>query len=135
MKTHNKRKRHSLLSIFLITLSTLIISTTQTSATPTKKLPHINAFKPILYDLQRRFPRESKTQFIVISTREQKLYLIEELQVTESYLISTAKAGLGNTDGSYKTPLGVHKVSEKVGKDASLGRVFIGRKKTKKIAK
>ncbi|MEE9326066.1 MAG: L,D-transpeptidase [Cocleimonas sp.] len=49
--------------------------------------------------------------------------------------MSTAEAGLGNTDGSKKTPLGAHKVSEKVGKDATLGRVFIGRKKTKKIAK
>lgn len=134
MKTR-KRSFNRLLSAYLISFISLIISTTTVSACPSDKLPHINAFKPILYDLQKRFPKESKTTFVVIATREQKLYLIEDLKVTESYSISTAEAGVGNTDGSNKTPLGVHKVSEKVGKDATLGRVFIGRKKTQKIAK
>ncbi|MEE9326065.1 MAG: hypothetical protein V3U71_02140 [Cocleimonas sp.] len=59
MQTH-KRSLNRLLSAGLTVLSLLVISTTQTSASPTEKLPNINAFKPILYDLQRRFPKESK---------------------------------------------------------------------------
>jgi lipoprotein-anchoring transpeptidase ErfK/SrfK len=121
------------LSICLTLISSLTIA--QLSAAPLKNQPSIDAFKPLLYDLLRRFPDESKTKLIVVSASEQKLYLIENLKVTQSYTISTAKAGLGQDEGSFKTPLGVHRIAEKIGDKVPEGTIFLSRKKTKRIAK
>lgn len=128
-----KKVKTRLLSTCLILISSL--SVIQLSAAPVKKLPSIDPFKPLLYDLLRRFPDEPKTKLIVVSASEQKLFLIENLKVTQSYTISTAKAGLGNSDGSYKTPLGVHRIAEKIGDKARVGTIFRSRKNTKRVAK
>ncbi|KAG1663415.1 Amidophosphoribosyltransferase [Nymphon striatum] len=44
------------------------------------------------------------------------------------------KAGLGNLSGSFKTPLGVHKIEEKIGKGAKPGTIFKARLNTHAIA-
>lgn len=94
----------------------------------------LGPFKPLIYDLKDRFPKHSKNPLIIISTSEQRLYLIENLRVTESHIISTAEAGTGNQSGSNKTPLGVHSVTEKFGHNAPAGTIFKARKNTKRIA-
>jgi lipoprotein-anchoring transpeptidase ErfK/SrfK len=43
---------------------------------------------------------------IVISTREQKLALLDHGNLAAVYPISTSKYGLGDWRGSYRTPLG-----------------------------
>ena len=43
-------------------------------------------------------------------------------------MISTSKYGVGNEEGSYKTPTGKHCVAEKIGADVSINEVFVGRK-------
>ena len=129
----NKMMKIWLLSICLIAIST--IATSQLSADSVSKLPSIDAFKPLLYDLLRRYPKENKKTLIIISSNDQKLYLIKELKVIASYPISTAEAGLGNLSGSNKTPLGVHRISEKIGDNAPTGTIFRARKNTKRIAK
>jgi len=101
----------------------------------TMSVRSLDPFKPLIYDLQNRFPKFSKNPLIVISTNEQKLYLIENLKVTQNYTISTAEAGLGNQSGSNKTPLGVHRIAEKFGQGAPPGTIFKARKNTKRIAK
>jgi len=97
-------------------------------------LPNIQQFTPILNDIKQRFPKYNTDPLIVISASEQKLFFIENNQVTKSYTISTAEAGLGSQSGSNKTPLGVHKVSQMYGKGATAGTIFKARQNTKRIA-
>lgn len=94
----------------------------------------IEAFTPLLKDLEQRFPNHPIDPLIVVSASEQKLFLIENNQLTKSYTISTAEAGLGNKSGSNKTPLGVHQVSQKYGKGAEAGTIFKARQNTRRIA-
>ncbi len=98
-------------------------------------MPNINAFQPIIDDLNERFPNYSKDTLIIISASEQRLFLIEDNKVVGSHLISTAEAGLGNQSGSNKTPLGVHKIAQKYGKGALPGTIFKARANTHQIAK
>ena len=61
---------------------------------------------------------------IVISTREQKLALLDHGNLAAVYPISTSKYGLGDWRGSYRTPLGEMEIAEKVGEGAEPGTVF-----------
>ena len=47
--------------------------------------------------------------------------------VNSTYTISSSKYGIGSKENSYKTPLGRHKVSEKIGEDLPLGAIFKAR--------
>ena len=98
-------------------------------------MPSIRAFQPLIDDIRNRFPKSPLDPLIVISTSEQKLYLIENNKVTSAHNISTAEAGLGNRSGSYKTPLGVHNVAQKIGKGAKAGTIFKARMNTRRVAK
>ena len=44
------------------------------------------------------------------------------------YIISTSKFGIGQTIGSNKTPLGLHRIAEKIGGGCEAGTVFKHRK-------
>lgn len=70
---------------------------------------------------------------IIVETNQQKLFLYNNQQLICSYDISTAKNGLGEQEGSYKTPRGLHKICQKIGENAPENTVFIGRKANGKI--
>ncbi len=55
--------------------------------------------------------------FIYVAVKKQKLFLVENDEIVAEYKISTAKKGLGNKAGSFKTPQGLHQVVEKVGEE------------------
>jgi len=61
---------------------------------------------------------------VVISTREQKLALLDRGNLAAVYPISTSKYGLGDWRGSYRTPLGEMEIAEKIGDGAEPGTVF-----------
>lgn len=46
----------------------------------------------------------------------------------KAYVISTSKFGIGQIAGSNKTPLGLHRIAEKIGAGCEPGTVFKGRK-------
>ena len=64
---------------------------------------------------------------IRVRIAEQRLRLLDGDEVVKSYPVSTAAKGVSEQDGSEQTPSGLHEVSEKIGADAALGAVFIGR--------
>ena len=64
---------------------------------------------------------------IVVSVAEQALALIRDGRVARVYRVSTAKAGVGSTPNSDKTPLGWHRVSDWIGGDAVPGQAFVSR--------
>ena len=70
---------------------------------------------------------------IVISTREQKLALLDQGNVVAVYPVSTSKFGLGDRPGSYGTPLGKLEVADKIGDGAPLGAVFKDRRRTGEV--
>jgi lipoprotein-anchoring transpeptidase ErfK/SrfK len=70
---------------------------------------------------------------IVISTREQKLALLDGGNVMGIYPVSTSKFGLGDWRGSRFTPLGQLQIAEKIGGNAPLGAVFKDRRRTGEI--
>ena len=51
----------------------------------------------------------------------------------KSYSISTAKNGTGEIEGSYCTPTGKFKISEKIGANLELGSVLVEREPTGEI--
>jgi lipoprotein-anchoring transpeptidase ErfK/SrfK len=70
---------------------------------------------------------------IVISTREQKLAVLDRGSLMAIYPVSTSKFGLGDWPGSSCTPLGKLEIAEKIGDYAPPGAVFKDRRRTGEI--
>ncbi len=68
--------------------------------------------------------------YLVGSVEEQRLFLCEADRVMETYPASTSRLGVGIREDSLKTPPGLHRVCEKIGSGAPLGRVFRDRRDT-----
>ncbi len=75
------------------------------------------------------------TNLLVVDAAKQRLGLLSgNATSARFYAVSTAKNGLGNRDGSYQTPLGVHRIAEKIGAGEQPGTVFKGRKPSGEMA-
>src|SRR6266852_3555024 len=70
---------------------------------------------------------------IVISTRDQKLAVLDRGNLLVTYPVSTSKFGLGDYLRSSHTPLGQLEVAKKIGDNAPLGSVFKDRIRTGEI--
>jgi lipoprotein-anchoring transpeptidase ErfK/SrfK len=70
---------------------------------------------------------------IVISTRDQKLAILNHGTLLATYPVSTSKFGLGDSVRSSRTPLGEMVVAKKIGDNAPLGAVFKDRVRTGEI--
>ena len=65
---------------------------------------------------------------IIINVTEQKLTLFDEDGIKlHQYSVSTSKNGTGNQNGSEQTPLGLHRIKDKLGGAMPINEVFIGR--------
>lgn len=67
---------------------------------------------------------------IVISIAAQELVLFDGNSELARWPVSTATNGAGEEDGSLCTPRGRHVIAEKLGADAPLNAVFVGRRAT-----
>ena len=76
----------------------------------------------------------SRTE-IVVSVSEQKLAILRDGEVVKKYVISTSKFGLGDSFGSYRTPLGRLKITEKIGDQLPPGAVLKHRVATGEVLK
>ncbi len=76
---------------------------------------------------------------IKVDISEQQLYLFcyyeNGNRQVKIYPISTSKYGIGNQAGSNKTPLGLHRIENKIGDGAPLGMIFKARQSMRRIAK
>ena len=70
---------------------------------------------------------------IVISTREQRLALLDRGNLMAIYPVSTSKFGLGDWPGSSCTPLGELEIAKKIGDHATPGTVFKDQRPTGEI--
>ena len=71
--------------------------------------------------------------YLRISIARQLLELIEQGEVKRAYPVSTAKNGPGERMGSGCTPRGWHVIRARIGRDAPVNAVFVGRRPTGEI--
>ena len=84
---------------------------------------------------QKKISLQAKEKpYLVIDIFQQCLWILKKQQVLNQYLVSTAKAGTGNRQDSFQTPLGAHQIYAKVGSASPKGAVFEGGLLTEKIA-
>ena len=82
---------------------------------------------------QRLFENTNRPE-LVVDISEQRLYLVQNKLVLKSYPISSSKFGGGSIENSFKTPLGMHQIKEKIGEDVEENTIFISRVDTQKKA-
>ena len=70
---------------------------------------------------------EDFQELVFISIKKQKLYHIKNNKIVNKYIISSSKYGVGNQEGSNKTPIGLHKIKEKHGEKTPINGRMIGR--------
>jgi lipoprotein-anchoring transpeptidase ErfK/SrfK len=67
---------------------------------------------------------------IEVDLAAQTLRLLQGDSCLREYLVSTARNGPGERSGSHCTPRGRHVVRAKIGRDAPIDTVFVGRRPT-----
>ncbi|WP_069471702.1 L,D-transpeptidase [Candidatus Marithrix sp. Canyon 246] len=68
---------------------------------------------------------------IIVDISEQKLYLHNYAKKeVKIYPVSTSKYGIGSEANSYKTPLGLHRIENKIGHGAERNTIFKARRNT-----
>jgi hypothetical protein len=71
----------------------------------------------------------ASTRFVVITNiAEQTTSLFEDNKFIKTFPCSTSRFGIGQAEGSNRTPLGLHRIAEKIGAGAPAGTVFKSRK-------
>ncbi len=83
----------------------------------------------------KQFSKTVRNFKLLVDIAHQKLHLIEGNRTIKTYPVSTSKFGIGNRDGSFKTPLGRHIISNKIGRNAAFGEIFKNRRRTGRIAR
>lgn len=71
-------------------------------------------------------PRAVVRDGVAITLCDQKLTVFRDGRKVKDYPISSSKFGIGATNGSRRTPLGIHAVSDKKGEGQPKGMVFKG---------
>lgn len=67
------------------------------------------------------------TQKIIISIKNQSLYLLNQDSLIKQYTVSTSKNPPSCLENSFGTPLGLNQIEEKVGEGVPIDTVFKGR--------
>ena len=76
----------------------------------------------------------SQNNEIIVDISEQRLYLYNNDNLVQSFPVSTSKYGEGQIENSFKTPLGLHEIKEKIGDKAPIYTIFTARENTNKRA-
>ena len=71
---------------------------------------------------------------IAVNISSQELFLLYKGNIEQVYSISTSTYGTGSEENSFRTPLGKHKISEKIGQGLPKGAILKARKWTGAIA-
>lgn len=89
----------------------------------------------LMLRLERDFPQAFACGPVaLVRVDAQRLDLIREGRILASYPVSTASAGVGNAQDSFRTPPGVHRIWAKYGESQPPGMMFRARVPTGEIA-
>jgi len=75
-------------------------------------------------------PSELPQRLLVVDVERQMAVWLEGGNAVAAWPVSTARAGIGGEEGSYRTPPGWHRVKQRIGADAPRGMVFSSREPT-----
>jgi UDP-N-acetylmuramate--alanine ligase len=75
-------------------------------------------------------PPELPARLLVVDVERQRAVLIENGAAKAVWPVSSARAGIGGAEGSYRTPPGWHRVHRRIGEGAEEGAVFVSREPT-----
>ena len=75
-------------------------------------------------------PASLPERLLVVDVERQRATLLDGETAVVSWPVSTARNGIGGTEGSYRTPPGWHRVHRRIGEDAASGMVFVSREPT-----
>jgi UDP-N-acetylmuramate--alanine ligase len=79
---------------------------------------------------RRGAPAELPSRLLVVDVERQRAVWLEDGVAKAVWPVSTARAGIGGAEGSYRTPPGWHRVHRRIGEDAGEGAVFVSREPT-----
>jgi lipoprotein-anchoring transpeptidase ErfK/SrfK len=65
---------------------------------------------------------------LIVSIAEQTVSLFEQSQFVKKFPCSTSRFGIGQAEGSNRTPPGLHRIAEKIGAGEPAGTVFKSRR-------
>ena len=88
--------------------------------------PRFNWYR-LARGLRGRYPRGRCRPLALVDVGVQRLYLVERLHLAAAYRVSTSRFGTGSRRGSRRTPLGAHRVREKIGYGCELLTLFRAR--------
>jgi lipoprotein-anchoring transpeptidase ErfK/SrfK len=81
-------------------------------------------------DLCKELELAAPKDFVLVDTNEQTLTYLKEAGDEVVFRASTSRFGIGSREGSYKTPLGLHRIEEKIGGGAKPWTIFCSRENT-----
>src|SRR5262245_1272837 len=79
---------------------------------------------------RRGAPPELLSRLLVVDVERQRVVWLENGAAKAVWPVSTAAAGIGGAEGSYRTPTGWHRVHRRIGEGAEQGSVFVSREPT-----
>lgn len=111
---------HTTPTLIFITPKTFIMTIHSTLDTAYQRFHSVLGFTP--------------QPFILVTIASQSLSLLRNHTILHTYPISSAAAGIGNREGSFQTPLGIHKISHKIGDGAPERTIFKDRLSVGRVA-
>ena len=111
--------------IFFITLFLISCTVTQEKPSNYMTLESIGSISADYRELE---------SLIVVNISTQQLFFLKKGKIEDIYSVSTSVYGTGSKVNSFKTPLGRHKISEKIGEGLPVGAILKGRRWTGAIA-
>jgi len=79
---------------------------------------------------RRGAPPELPSRLVVVDVERQRAVRLEHGVAKAVWPVSTAQAGIGGAEGSYRTPPGWHRVHRRIGEGAEEGSLFVSREPT-----
>jgi UDP-N-acetylmuramate--L-alanine ligase len=79
---------------------------------------------------RRGAPHELPERLLVVDAERQIATLLRNSEAVGTWMVSTARAGIGGVENSYRTPPGWHVIHRRIGEDAAQGTVFVSREPT-----
>lgn len=71
---------------------------------------------------------------LVVNIERQRIAIFRDGVLSAAWPVSTSRFGVGSLRDSFKTPLGLHRIAEKIGAGMPLDTVFKGRKPVGRLA-
>ena len=127
IKIHNKHLYNKYINFVILFITLFLISCTVALEKTSNymALANIESISSEYRELE---------ELIVVDIATQQLFFLKMGKIYEIYSVSTSVYGTGSKVNSFKTPLGKHKISEKIGEGLPEGAILKGRRWTGAIA-